>query len=81
MKDDKTVEIVIIVVDNLYDFCPKRRLHVRRVDGRIELVGRDAIIETFQFGNMFEKMVEVEIFKRTCLRVFYHTDGSASIYQ
>jgi len=36
-------------------------------------------IETFQFGNMFEKMIEVEIFKRTCLWVLYHADGSTGI--
>ena len=79
MKNDKTVEVIIIVVDNLYDFSPKRRLHVRRVNRRIKLIGRDAVIETFQFGNMFEKMIEVEIFKRTCLWVLYHADGSTGI--
>ena len=36
-------------------------------------------LETLQFGNMFEKMIEVEIFKRTCLWVLYHADGSTGI--
>ena len=77
----KTVKIIVIVVDDLNDFCPHRGFHVGRIDRRIELVGRDAVIETFQFGYMLEKMVEIEIFKRTGLGIFYHTDGSTSVNQ
>ena len=62
MKNHKTVEIIIIVIDDFYQFCPVSRFHVRRVERGIELVGGNAVVESFQFGDVLKQMIEVEIF-------------------
>ena len=52
MQDDEAVEIVVVVVDDFYNLCPEGRLHIGRVDRWVELIGRDAVVEALQFGNM-----------------------------
>lgn len=39
------------------------------------------VVEALQFGNMLQQLVEVEVLKRTGLRIFYHSDSSASVNQ
>ena len=52
VQDDEAVEIVVVVVDDFYNLCPEGRLHVGRVDRWVELIGRNAVVEALQFGNM-----------------------------
>ena len=52
VQDDEAVEVVVVVVDDFYNLCPEGRLHVGRVDRWVELIGRDAVVEALQFGNM-----------------------------
>ena len=81
MQDDKAVEVFVVVIYNCDNFGPQGRFHVRGVDRRIELIGRDVIVEALQFGNMLEQVGEIEIFQCTCFRIFYHSDSSAGVNQ
>lgn len=81
MQDDETIEVVVIVIDDFDEFGPEGGFHVRRIDGRVELIRRDAVVEAFQLGDMLKQVVEVEILKRTGFRIFYHANGSACINQ
>ena len=81
VQDDKAVEVVVVIVDYFDNLCPKGGLHIGRVDGGIELVGRDAVVEALQLGDMLEQVVEVEVLKGTGLRVFYHSDSSTCVNQ
>jgi hypothetical protein len=62
MQNYKAIEIVVIIVDDLYKFCPVSRLHIRGVERRIELIGGNAIVESFQLRNVLEQMVEIKVF-------------------
>ena len=81
MQDDKAVKVIVIIVNYFYNLCPERWFHVRRIDRWIELIGGDTVVETFQFGNMFEQLVEVEVFKRSGFWVFYHSDSTSGVNQ
>ena len=81
VKDDEAVEVVVVVVDDFYNLCPEGRFHVGRVDRRVELIGRDVVVEALQLGDMLQQLVEVEVLKRTGLGIFYHSDSSASVNQ
>ena len=45
------------------------------------MVGGDAVVETFQFGDMLEEVVEIKVFECAGLRIFYHTNGATGINQ
>jgi hypothetical protein len=62
VQNDKAIEVVIIIVDDLYEFCPVKRFHIRRVNRRVELIGGDPVIKTLQFGDVFQQVVKVEVF-------------------
>lgn len=81
MQDDEAVEKVVVIIYYLDNLCPQRGFHVGGVDGRVELVGRDTVVEAFQFGNVLEQVVEIEILEGTCFGVFYHSDSSARVNQ
>ena len=81
VKDDKARILIVVVADNAYEFAPGIRIHIRRIHRRIELIGRDVIVEALQFGNMLEQVGEIEIFQCTCFRIFYHSDSSARVNQ
>ncbi len=78
---DEAVEVVVIVVDNLDDFRPVSRFHIRRVDGRVELIGCNTVVEALQLGHVDKQLVEVEGFERTGFCILYHSDGSTGINQ
>ena len=79
VQDDKAVEALVVIVYDFDYLGPHQRLHVRRIDGRVELVGADVVVEPFQFGHMAKQVVEVEVLQRTGLRILYHADGSACV--
>jgi len=62
MQNYKAIEIVVIIVDDLYKFCPVSWFHIRGVERRIELIGGNAIVESFQLRNVLEQMVEIKVF-------------------
>ena len=62
VEDDETVVLVIIPFHDAHQPCPMVRLHVRRVNGRVEGIGVDVAVEAFQFGHERQQVVEVEAF-------------------
>lgn len=81
VQDDETVVVVVVAADDFHNLGPEFRLHVRRVDGWVELVGGDVAVEAFQFGHMLEQLVEVEALQSTCFGILNHADGTAGINQ
>ena len=79
VQDDKAVKVIVVIIYDFDNLGPQRRFHIRGVDGRVELIGRDAVVEAFQFGDMLEQVVEIEIFQCAGFRVFHHSDSSACV--
>ena len=52
MKDDKAGVPFVVVADDAYEFAPGIRIHVRRVHGRVELIGVYAERKILEFGHM-----------------------------
>lgn len=80
MQDDKAGVLVVVFTDDVYQFPPGFRFHVRRVHRRIELVRVYREGKLLKFGYMLLQLLEIEVFECSGFRVFYHTDGSARVY-
>lgn len=81
MENYESVIIVIVVPYHFGKFLPHRRLHVGRVDERIECAGIYSECEFPQFGNFFHQYLEVKWPERPVNGVFFHTYGSSRINQ
>lgn len=81
VEDDEAVEVIVVIVYDFDNLCPQRGFHIRGVDGRVELIGGDAVVEAFQLGDVQKQVVEVEVFECTGFGVFYHSDSSSGVNQ
>ena len=79
VQHDKAVEQVVVVGDDVHEFHPRTGFDFRRVDGGLELYGRDGESELSQLGDLVEEMVKVERFETSRLAVLYHSDGTTGV--
>ena len=61
MQNYKTGIMIVIVTDNVYEFAPRIRVHVRRIHWRIELISIYTESIPLKFGHMFLQLLEVEV--------------------
>ena len=79
MQHHETVEEVVVVVDDARQLDPQLRIHVGRVDGRIELHRGDVALYLFQLGNVLHEVVECEALQCSGFGVAYHADGATGV--
>ena len=60
MQHHEAVVFRIIVCDDLHDLHPGVGAHLRRVEHRVELIGRNRVTELLQFRHIVSKMLEIK---------------------
>ena len=81
MQDNKTIEVIVVVIDNLHELLPHLRGHVRRVYRWVELICLDRIVETVQLGYIGAQVIEVESLEGTRTVVLNHTYRATCVNQ
>ena len=79
VEHDKSVIHVIVLFDGAGNLLPVGRIHVARVDWRIELYVVYLVIEFAYARHVLNQMVEVEGNQRVGLRIFNHADCASGI--
>ena len=79
VKHHKTVESVIVLLDSQRYLGPMGGIHVRAVNGRVELKMLDVVGQFLDFGHIVDKMREVERLQRVGDRILNHADGATGV--
>ena len=76
---DVAVCQVAVVDDDTGQLCPEFGRHVGGVDGGLELVGQNLVVELVEFGHVVAQVLEVEGAQGARLGMAYHTDGATGV--
>ena len=80
LQDDESRIAVVVLADDAHQPLPSLGIHVRRVHRRIELIRVDTETEVVQLGDVLLELLHGEVFQRTRLGVFYHSDSTTGVY-
>ena len=81
MPDNETIEVLVILFNDLGHTDPGIRLYLGGIKGRGETVGIDTVSQAFDFRDQFHDLLEINSLQRTVCRIIDHPDGSTGINQ
>ena len=79
VEEHEAVIVLIVVADDVGNFHPVARLHVRTVNGEVKGECIDVKVEALQFGDIFFELRKLKVLESPGDGVLNHSDGSSGV--